>query len=62
MIPDWFEVGEKMPDSDTTLLLFNDQASEPVWFGYHDGKRWRYVDGLIAMPTHWASMPAGPTP
>ncbi len=52
----------ELPDSDTTVLLFNPDASEPVWPGYHDGKYWRYADGMLTYPTHYADMPEGPTP
>jgi hypothetical protein len=48
------------PDSDTTVLLFDPAASEPVWLGYLDGDTWRFVDGMPAAPTHWAELPAGP--
>jgi hypothetical protein len=47
-------------DSDTTALLFDQAASEPVWLGYLDGDTWRIVDGLPASPTHWAQLPGGP--
>lgn len=49
------------PDSDTTVLLFDPAASEPVWLGYLDGEIWRYVDGMPASPTHYADLPKGPT-
>lgn len=48
------------PDSDTTVLLFDPAASEPVWLGYLDGATWRFVDGMPAAPTHWSDIPAGP--
>lgn len=52
----------KLPDSDTTLQLHDPEASEPVWPGYYDGERWRYIDGLPAKPTHYADMLQGPAP
>lgn len=55
----WKPVAEP-PDSDTTVLLFDPAASEPVWLGYLDGETWRYVDGMPATPTHWSEMPGGP--
>jgi hypothetical protein len=48
------------PDSDTTVLLFDPAASEPVWLGYLDGDTWRFVDGMPAAPKFWAAMPGGP--
>jgi hypothetical protein len=55
----WKPVAEK-PDSDTTVLLFDPAASEPVWLGYLDGDTWRFIDGMSAAPTHWAPLPGGP--
>jgi hypothetical protein len=48
------------PDSDTTVLLFDPAASEPVWLGYLDGDTWRFVDGIPAAPTFWSEMLGGP--
>lgn len=50
----------ELPDSDTTVHLFDPTASEPVWPGYHNGERWLYVDGMPATPTHYSEMPGGP--
>lgn len=55
---EWFAIGERLPDSDATVLLFNRQAANPVGLGSHDGRRWRNANGLIAVPTHWAVRPA----
>jgi hypothetical protein len=49
------------PDSDTTVLLFDPAASEPVWLGYLDGGTWRFIDGMPAAPTHYCDIPKGPT-
>jgi hypothetical protein len=49
------------PDSDTTVLLFDPAASEPVWLGYLDGDTWRFIDGMTAAPTHYCDIPKGPT-
>ena len=58
----WNEVKTHMPDGDTTVLVFNKDSNEPVWFGYFDGLYWRDVyGGLLDTPTHWAEMPEGPT-
>ena len=55
----WKPVAEP-PDSDTTVLLFDPSASEPVWLGYLDGDTWRFVDGMPAAPTCWTDLPRGP--
>ena len=57
----WTPVAQ-LPDSDITFQLYDKEASEPVWPGYYDGERWRYIDGLPATPTHYADMPHGPAP
>jgi hypothetical protein len=56
----WIPVSEP-PDDETTVLLFDTEATEPVWPGYRDGDGWRYGDGMIAYPTHWSDLPSGPT-
>ena len=48
------------PDSDTTVLIFDRTASEPVWLGYLDGDTWRNTEGYPMCPTHWAPTPEGP--
>jgi len=55
----WRPVAEP-PDSDTTVLLFDPAASEPVWPGYFDGDVWRTAEGMPATPTLWSEMPGGP--
>lgn len=57
----WNRLDDSFPDSDQTVLLYDKDASEPVWLGYHDGLEWRYVDGFDANPTHWAEIPDPPT-
>jgi hypothetical protein len=47
------------PDSDTTVLLFDPAASEPVWPDYLDGDVWRTAEGMPAAPTHWSDLPLG---
>lgn len=54
----WKPVAEP-PDSDTTVLLFDPAASEPVWPGYLDGDVWRTAEGIPAAPIHWADLPLG---
>lgn len=56
----WISVSEQLPDSDTTVMLFDANANEPVWLGYFDGERWVYIDGMPAFPTHWTEIPGGP--
>lgn len=60
----WIPVVEEVPDSDTTVLLFDAKASEPVWPGYYDDgvEDWFYVSSgsVKAAPTHWANFPEGP--
>lgn len=63
---EWIRVGEDLPDATVTVLLFNAEASEPVWPGYYDvdeddNVTWYGADGFpIPAPTHWAEMPEGP--
>jgi hypothetical protein len=57
----WTDAAQ-LPDADVTFQLYDPAASEPVWPGYYDGERWRYVDGTLATPTHYADMPRGPRP
>lgn len=57
----WTPVSKRMPDDDETVMVFDAAASEPVWFGYRDGKDWRYIDGVVAEGiTHWMPIPEGP--
>ena len=48
------------PDSETTVLLFDPAASEPMWLCYLDSDTWRTAEGMPATPTFWAEMPRGP--
>jgi len=60
---EWVAVGEEMPDADRTVLIaYRQGRAESVWLGYHDGERWRDVDGtdLQKLETHWRDLPAGP--
>lgn len=57
----WTPVGDGLPDSGTTVLLYTPDSCEPVGPGFHDGDRWRDTDGNQAPGvTHWAHLPAGP--
>lgn len=59
---EWCAVAEMLPDSDETVLVYHEEAGDPVWLGFLDGSVWRLVDGcrLDPEPSHWARMPAGP--
>lgn len=65
----WVDAEEKLPDSDTTVLVFAPGADDPVWVGYHDGCFWFGIDDVEydddsdsdhPKVTHWADLPAGP--
>ena len=56
----WVSVQERLPDDDTTVLVYGPNSSEPVWFGYYDGHDWSGVSGESDTVTHWAPMPEGP--
>ena len=49
------------PNSNTTVMLFDPAASEPVWLGYLDGDTRRFIDGMPAAPTHYCDIPKGPS-
>lgn len=59
-LPRWKSVSDELPDDETTVMLYHPDASEPVWPGYREARRWRTAEGLIICPTHWAEMPEGP--
>ena len=59
----WNKPADGMPDAEETVLIFSPSADEPVWLGYHDGTKWRLVDGFPLADnevTFWAPMPGGP--
>lgn len=56
----WHDIATSRPDDDLMVLLFDRNAAEPVWPGYHDGTQWVYAEGVPANPTHWADLPWGP--
>jgi hypothetical protein len=59
----WIETAKEMPDDESTVLIYVEQHTEPVWMGYKDGDDWRTVDAeLIQFPvTHWMPLPEPPT-
>jgi Protein of unknown function (DUF551) len=64
----WFSVAEKLPDADTTVLVYVPGSDEPVWLGFYDGCFWFAVTGdgygdedeIAAEVKAWATMPKGP--
>lgn len=57
---EWFKADEKLPDSDTTVLVIEAGEVE-VWPGYLDGDVWRNADGFpLPAVLFWAPMPEGP--
>jgi len=75
MIAKWIAVSDEKPDADTTVLIANNDWSDPVIEGYFDGEAWcnlegyklnlvRPGDGLMtqewAPPTHWMDLPKPP--
>jgi mannose-6-phosphate isomerase-like protein (cupin superfamily) len=60
----WRDVEQEMPDSDTTVMIHNPGADEPVWLGYNDGEIWREVSGKAIRKgrvKHWAEIIEGPS-
>lgn len=56
----WTSVEQELPDSDLTVMITLVPGSdEPAWLGYHDGEKWRDVDGLVVEVTYWAHMVCG---
>ena len=56
----WVPINERLPDSDTTVLVAVVDADEPVWLGYLDGSEWCEISGAPIRVTHWAELPAPP--
>jgi len=36
---------DRLPDSDTTVLIRCSGQESPIWPGYHDGEAWCSADG-----------------
>lgn len=55
----WIDVETALPDTDTSVLLHDPFADEPVWPGYWDSEnqKWRWADGTEAHPHRWADIP-----
>lgn len=58
----WIPTKERLPDDETTVMIYSAKHDEPVCSGFYEGNAWFLPDGmpLLAKPTHWADMPAGP--
>ncbi|MDP9990893.1 hypothetical protein J2W28_002063 [Variovorax boronicumulans] len=56
----WTPVEQELPDSDLTVMITLAPGSdEPTWLGYHDGEKWRDVDGMVVEVAYWANMVKG---
>lgn len=57
----WHDVPDELPDADVTVLLYTDDESEPVWFGWLDEEGWVYIDGapVGGVVKRWAHVPKG---
>lgn len=55
----WYEVDEKLPDDDTTVLVqIPSSESDPVWPGWLCDGQWYSSDGFeIEGVQRWAEMP-----
>lgn len=51
-----------MPEAGETVLIHVPNDVEPVWFGFWDGRRWHYIEGLPVRSKvcHWCVMPLPP--
>lgn len=59
----WHLTSERLPDSETTVLMSMPGGSEPVWLGWYDGAVWFAVDGgalAEGAVNAWAHVPGGP--
>lgn len=57
----WRDMSE-FPTPGNTVLIHVPGDDEPVWFGFWDGRRWHYIEGLPvrAEVRHWSRVPAPP--
>jgi hypothetical protein len=58
---DWRDMSE-LPEAGQSVLIHVPGDDEPVWFGFWDGRRWHYIEGLPvrAEVRHWCEMPTPP--
>src|SRR5918994_3940377 len=52
----------RLPEAGTTVLIHVPHDDEPVWFGFWDGRRWHYIEGLPVRSEvkHWCGVPHPP--
>lgn len=52
----------ELPEPGRTVLIHVPGDDEPVWFGFWDGRRWHYIEGLPvrAEVRHWCGVPTPP--
>lgn len=57
----WQDMSE-LPDAGRTVLIHVPGDIEPVWFGFWDGRRWHYIEGLPVRSEvrHWCVVPEPP--
>ena len=57
----WRDMTE-MPAPGSTVLIHIPKDDEPVWFGFWDGRRWHYIEGLPVRSEvrHWCQVPTPP--
>lgn len=57
----WIAVTDFLPDTDTTVMTYEEESIEPIWPGYFDGEQWMDIAGgkLMAV-THWMAFPDPP--
>jgi hypothetical protein len=58
----WNDMRE-LPDAGMTVLIHVPGDTEPVWFGFWDGRRWHYIEGLPVRGEvrHWCVVPEPPS-
>ena len=58
---DWRDMST-LPEAGATVLIHVPNDVETVWFGFWDGRRWHYIEGLPvrAKVHHWCQMPQPP--
>lgn len=61
---EWIAVESRLPDCETTVLIFQPDSDDPVWMGWYDDERgWHDVNATplgLGLVTHWSPIPMGP--
>ncbi len=59
----WIDVGDHMPDDDTTVLVANQAFEGEVFMAWHENGQWFEAGTADIVPfvTHWMDIPEGPT-